>query len=160
MASASPLKCSTYLDAAPAWLINNPHRPPNDSVGDAAPSTIYAAAGQLTHTWEMVETTLMMLFAVLSGSTTAAPMIAFGSIIGSGARADMILAASTVSFLTTPDPNEYKQKALLKIINQSRRFGALRNVIAHGMVVRDAGGDIFEAVMTPTASSLRLVANQ
>lgn len=137
----------------PEWLTKSPHRPPNDTVGDVKVETLFAAAGRLTHAWEGVEFALMTLFArTIKDSQNhephAALMAAFGAIVGSGARCDMIEAAarSAYHFRSRPDLLELVEKW----VSIARRLSALRNIVAHGMALND-DGEKFVALPSPTA---------
>jgi hypothetical protein len=122
----------------PDWLLKNPHRPPNDLQGDRLPGKIYEAVGYVTHRWEGVEAQLSVLFSQFLGGGAGQPSLsairAYGAILGSGARMDMLVAA--IETALWHEPNKKAQyESIIGLIGVCRRLAALRNAIAHGTVI-------------------------
>lgn len=81
-------------------------RPGRDEpiVGDADPSNIYLAVGLALDTWESLEEELALIFASLIGSDDPiASMRAYGSVITSRGRNEMISAAAEAYFSDAPN---------------------------------------------------------
>ncbi|WP_428332643.1 hypothetical protein [Novosphingobium sp.] len=115
-----------------AWFTAHPHRPENDDVGDADPANIFLAVGQVTHAWECLESSLATLFTIVTESTTAANMMAFGSVLSSGSRIAMVNSAwngySWAHNKQNLTPN------LNVLLSNVKKLTGLRNIAAHGMV--------------------------
>lgn len=125
----------------PPWLKDSPHRPPNDTVGENSADPLHLSVGRLLHTWEIAEQSLAVLFMVLTESRSGAAIRAFGAVIGSGTRCDMIDAAIEI-FSLRPD-REFDESSAYFITKTARRLAGLRNLVAHSSVVND-NGDSFQ----------------
>jgi hypothetical protein len=124
----------------PNWLLVQPHRPPNDTVGDASPDPIYVSVGKITSAWEGVESSLALIFSQLIQSPAGAIAVrAFGAVAGSSSRCDMIEAAIEAKIATSRSLSTNSDE-LSKQIGIVRKLSSLRNIIAHGYVVSEKDG--------------------
>lgn len=132
-ASVNP-RASIPPEYQPAeWLITSPHRPPNSSTAISHRDALYAAIGRVLTAWEVLETLLAGVFQQLVGTDHRSAMRAYGSILASGSRCDMLNAAAEVE-LSGDALNTF-----LTCIDDVRRLSATRNLVAHGVVVSQEG---------------------
>jgi hypothetical protein len=121
---------------------NNPFepRPPKLPVGDADPNALLYAIGAALSAWEMTEVTYSYLFNTLTRPRTQSPAIrrAYGSIIASRSRREMIEAAADVFFHNFPDA--FLQRELADFMNIYSSGAARRNEFAHGIVASNKAG--------------------
>ena len=104
-------------------------------LGDPIEDAVYQSVGMALTGWEFVEEALAEIFSLLVGDDNlyrnrSPAVLAYGAIIGSGSRVEMIEAAAKGYFVTSP--NEGLQSRLKALLTRAGRFGARRNEIAHG----------------------------
>lgn len=136
----------------PDWAIHPPRRPANDHEGDRLPDTLYSAVGRLAHAWEVTESSLASLFMEMVEAPSSSAQFAYGAIIGSAARCDMIAAAAKGYVFRKKDlySPELKLSDITKYIEAARRLGGLRNLCVHSVVVRDVPETGFFLQLEPT----------
>src|SRR4029079_16592390 len=78
------------------WLIKSPHRPSNATTVISHRDVLYAAIGRVLTAWEILETLMAQEFKRLMGTDRPSAMRAYGSILASGSRCEMLLAAAEV----------------------------------------------------------------
>ncbi|WP_321500192.1 hypothetical protein [Breoghania sp.] len=110
----------------PAWINKSPNRPPNDEIGTEYFWEICSAVGHLTSTWERCEHSLSLLYASMFPGSFNEAKRSFGSILGSGARCDMVAAASAG-----------QNDRVTDLLKAYRRISSIRNNIAHGMILNE-----------------------
>jgi hypothetical protein len=115
-------------------------------IGDANIDTIYMAVGKTLSSWELAEEAVARLFGIFTSSTHQYPEMApairaYGSVVSSKGRADMVLAAGKSFFYRYTGANacpiEHKFSPL---INEFSNWGARRNDVAHGKAEHTPGG--------------------
>ena len=109
-------------------------RPPIPESGDTDEADVYRAVGEALSRWERLEEQLAMLFIAFigAGQDTDAARRAYGAILKTSDRREMMLAAAVAHFHEHPNPgleNDFK-----KIINTIGDASGRRNDIAHGIV--------------------------
>lgn len=121
-----------YVPFPPDWLVKSPHRPPNDTVGDEHRADLYHATGRLTAAWERLEFGFSLLWAALTKIENAFVASAtYGTVIASGARINMLRAAAETALVD----DEASLERVKEFLDIGVRLGAVRNLIAHGMIV-------------------------
>jgi hypothetical protein len=110
------------------WLIKAPHRPANSKTAISHRDVLYSAIGRVLTQWELLETVLASEFQSLIGTTRNSALRAYGSVLASGTRCDMLLSAAEIEL-----PGD-------ELIGDIRRAAAARNLLAHGVVVSLANG--------------------
>ena len=117
--------------------------PPVPERGDDKPETIYTAVGHALSTWELVEEELASLFALLVGSAPRNPetqgaMRAYGSIVSSKSRVDMLNAAAKGFFHGWANPEIMKtfDDEFRELMTLAGGWAGRRNDVAHGRVGR------------------------
>ena len=108
--------------------------PPLPPYGDWSEVEIYASVGRALSQWELFEIAFADLFAAfLTPSTYSLPaQRAYGSIVTSRGRVEMVRAAGTAYFAAMPSKEH--ELAFDDTCKAVRNFGARRNEIAHGIV--------------------------
>jgi hypothetical protein len=104
--------------------------------GDDSPDTIYCAVGKSLSAWGLLEDQLATVFAIflgVSGAGMTAATRAFGSIIASNSRADVLFAAAEAHFAVHKDPA--LRDAFNRLMKRYKKATARRNEIAHGVVL-------------------------
>jgi hypothetical protein len=114
--------------------INPWNIPPFPARGDDSEDSIYASIGQALSRWEYLEVGLMELFAALANNKHDSSAIsrAYGAVVTSRGRLDMLEAAASAYFIYFP--NNKLQSALENQLTKVRQYGTRRNEIAHGIV--------------------------
>jgi hypothetical protein len=116
--------------------------PPSSTVGDPSEEITYAAVGLALTKWGLVEHQLGEIFLALIGGRSYEAMMAFGSIMSGRGRAEMIVAAAKVYFITRTAPEHLETKqALADLMYAVGKFADRRNEIAHGVVKIQIGLD-------------------
>lgn len=107
---------------------------PNPRVGDPDKDTVFAAVGRALSEWEKLEGHMALIFEhLVSGDRISLPAIrAYGSVLTSRGRGEMISAAADAVFFLSP--NAGLKKELDKLVETVGRFAGRRNEIAHGIV--------------------------
>ena len=114
------------------WLIKGPHRPPNTTIGDETTDPIFQSVGTLLTVWEHLETMLAIQFGDLCShdeSQNWTAVRAYGSVLASGTRCDMLLAAAE------QDMAPEGLSSFRTYISDVRKLASLRNIVAHGMTI-------------------------
>lgn len=111
--------------------------PPLPKVGNHGPAKIFRCVGRALDSWEHLEIYLGTLFAVLLGLKRLqidGAMRAYGSVLTSRGRLEMVAAAADIYF--RDHANAELQERLDSFLETTKQFGARRNEIAHGIVER------------------------
>jgi hypothetical protein len=121
------------LNLAPEFLTEAFWRAPEPwlAEGDASPEPIYTAVGNALNNWEMLESEMAFLFALLIESRSRAAFRAYGRLSSATARKEALEEAALIFFgrRGTPGlPSEIKAITAL-----SQRASARRNEFAHGV---------------------------
>lgn len=100
---------------------------------------MFVSVGRSLSSWELIEEELANIFAILVGNKAEYPssepaVRAYGTVISSQARLNMLSAAATAYF--APDPEAALSFEAETLINQVRGWSGRRNEIAHGRVAR------------------------
>lgn len=103
---------------------------PARAKGDQTADELYRAVGIALSIWETVDETCAWIFAVLVDSRNGAAELAYGSVVASSARVEMIKAAGQRAL----HQDESLLKDLQKMLAVTTKLGARRNEIAHGIV--------------------------
>ena len=111
------------------WVYTNPYRPPNDDQAVMHRDVLYAAIGRVLTQWEILETVLAAQFQNLIGSKKVSALRAYGSILASGSRIDMLDAVAEIEM------EGDVLKTCKTLLQDIRRLAATRNLLAHGVVV-------------------------
>jgi hypothetical protein len=126
------------------FIMGNPWDvPPVPERGDDKPEPIYTAVGHALSTWELVEEELASLFALMVGQArrnpeTQAAIRAYGSIVSSKARIDMLNAAAKGFFhgWEKPETMESFANEFTDLMTMIGGWVGRRNDVAHGRVSR------------------------
>jgi hypothetical protein len=111
--------------------------------GDMDENAIYLSVGKALSQWERLEHQMSNIFAaVVSKSADNPARWAYGAVMASGTRADMLKGAAYIYFFPlVRTANEKKraefedlQKQLGDLMEEVGKFAARRNNIAHGVV--------------------------
>jgi hypothetical protein len=113
-------------------------RKPSDK-GDVKPDTIFTSVGYALTEWEQVENECARLFAVFVSAqqrrTYEAPALrAFGCVISSRTRCDMLRMAAAAYFVKRPKKKRFHGDQFDKLMKAYVGYGDRRNEIAHGRV--------------------------
>lgn len=137
----------------PDWLKTNPYRPPNAIKGDEYAVELTKAVGEITHSWEMLEHSFQMAFALFTMdwpptlkpnghiSISTAAMQAYGTVVSSQSRFSMLESAAGVFAMIAKWPE--LESSTDKILTLARRLVGLRNMAAHGMIGKKRGQRLF-----------------
>lgn len=119
----------------------DPGDPPVE--GDASEDAIYLSVGKALSQWERLEHQMSNIFAAIVSKNADNPARwAYGAVMASGTRADMLKGAAHIYFYplvrtaNTKKRAEFEglQKQLDDLVNEVGNFAARRNNIAHGVV--------------------------
>lgn len=119
-----------------AKMINHPYdvKPVDD--GNVDGNDIYLAVGRALDAWEGLEDEIASLFAILVGVENyrgfSPAKAAYGAVIGSGTRMDMVKQAADTALLD--EKNAGILKRIKDHMNLCGKYSARRNEIAHGRV--------------------------
>lgn len=102
---------------------------PTEPHGDESFSPIYHAVGLSLSHWESLETQQGMLFSIIAAGGSAAAQAAYGTIVSSTGRTEMILAAAGA----IPDLGESLYGELKTLMTAVGNLAGRRNEIAHGI---------------------------
>ena len=117
-------------------------------VGSPTEDEIYLSVGRALHAWETVEEELALIFGALVGAEdTVASMRAYGSVITSRGRNEMVSAAAGAYFLSHPHP--FLESRFRSVMPAVQGYGARRNDLAHGILRTIRNGEGY--VLTPSA---------
>lgn len=109
-------------------------RPPAREKGDEDADEIYRAMGSALSTWEMVEDVFATLFQELVDSESIAAKRAYGAVVASGGRRDLLKAAAEVYFHIHKIDDDFRA-TFKNLIEHFNLAGVRRNEIAHGHVI-------------------------
>lgn len=121
---------SKFKPSYPGWFTSHPYLPPNASKGDDRTEPLMASAGKVTHTWELLESALQSWFvgAVFTGD--AGPLLAFGSVVSSSGRLNMIRSAMLAREMRQEgEPTKTRQ-----LLDKVGKLAGPRNNVAHGTI--------------------------
>lgn len=128
-----------YGNADKAW-----QRPNRRESGDANENDLFAAVGKALSRWELAENHMARLFGVLVESTSQASARAFGTVVSSTGRREMLEKAAEVYFDSprfrthdaeiSPFRRKHDSGVLKTLLKNYARAAERRNDIAHGIV--------------------------
>jgi hypothetical protein len=107
---------------------------PAPNEGDKSEDVTFAAVGRALSNWEYFEGYFSMVFSYLvgAGAESLAAIRAYGTVMASSTRQQMVQSAAEVYFRRNPSTDlENKLRELLKL---AEKFTGRRNEIAHGIV--------------------------
>jgi hypothetical protein len=104
---------------------------PRESAGDPTPEPLFLAVGMALSAWEIMDGWQATLFGELVSSRRGAAETAYGTVVSSSGRADMVLAAA--DRLLTDSAGDHLAE-LTTLVNDIGKLSGRRNEIAHGFV--------------------------
>jgi hypothetical protein len=118
------------------WEVRDP-----SPMGDVDEKPVFDAVGRALTAWETVEIECARLFAVLVSTRQkklyhAAAVRAYGSIVGTHSRSNMLQLAAESYFATRPAKRSSFEKRCANLIGEYKQYSDRRNEIAHGLVRR------------------------
>lgn len=106
------------------------------SLGDLDPDITYRAVGEALTLWEKFEREMAGIYSILVAKQPrhSPAMRAYGAILTSRGRIDLLKAASEAVFVYAP--NRELRLRFKAILESATEFSVRRNEIAHGIVMR------------------------
>jgi len=103
-------------------------RPSIAEKGAKSTDELFLSAGRAISQWEILESYLLNLFAILTNSHHMTSVEIFGSVLSSTGRIDLLKGAANAMFINYPT----RKRRMHKFFEHVSRHSGLRNDIAHG----------------------------